>query len=215
MSHTAIVPVKDLSRAKSRLHDDRAVRRDLAQAFATDIINLLVTHPLIARTVVVTGDRDVAEIARRCGAEVVDESSEPSPDPLNRAIGQGLEFASSHWPADPAIVVFSDLVLLDTAGLTQVLDAAEPYEVAFVRDADGSGTTFVVAKRPGGITTRYGSESAERHRAAGFNELTGLPMNVRRDVDDLKVLDEIELVDQAPHTAAVLARLSVQDETRH
>lgn len=210
MSHTAIVPVKSLSRAKSRLHHDPTVRRDLARAFVADILDLLASHPSISRTVVVTKDGEVAELARRRGAEVLDESSESESDPLNRAIEQGLRFADAHWPSDAAVVVFSDLVLLDADGLTQVLRAAEPHELAFVRDADGTGTTLVVAQRPVGVRTHYGPDSAERHRNAGFTELTGLADDVRRDVDDLTALAGVDVADRAPSTARVLAHLSAR-----
>ncbi|UFN42965.1 NTP transferase domain-containing protein [Nocardioides okcheonensis] len=68
---TAVVPVKRLDLAKSRLALADEHRRDLALAFALDTVAALAASTRVAAVVVVTGDAVVAQQVEALGARVV------------------------------------------------------------------------------------------------------------------------------------------------
>src|SRR5699024_6033831 len=71
----AVVPVKRLSGAKSRLATglDRPQREELVLAMLTDTLRALSGSPLVCGLTVVTPDARAAAAATRCGAAVLDE----------------------------------------------------------------------------------------------------------------------------------------------
>ena len=76
---------------------------------------------------------------------------------------------------------------------------------AFCADADGTGTTLLLAAAARALDPRFGEGSAARHRASGAVALDGAWPGLRRDVDtgdDLCAAAELGL---GPHTRAVLA----------
>ena len=76
MSHPeiwAVIPVKGGALAKQRLADALLprLREDLALAMFQDVLDAVAAVPELHGIGVVTADRNVAEIARRSGAEAV------------------------------------------------------------------------------------------------------------------------------------------------
>ena len=68
---TAVVPVKALGRAKSRLALPKHQRRQLALAFAADTLTAVTGCVDVAAVLVVTADADVSALASGLGAQVV------------------------------------------------------------------------------------------------------------------------------------------------
>ena len=68
----AVVPVKPLAEAKSRLASalPPALRRLLVLTMLEDVLRTLAAAPGIGRVLVVTADLDVGELARREGATI-------------------------------------------------------------------------------------------------------------------------------------------------
>ena len=101
MPATAIVPVKALDLAKSRLALPPGERRQLALAFATDTLDALLACPDIGAVVVITADPDVAALAAARQAHVVPDST----DSLDAAIADAVArsgMPSAHLPAPPS-----------------------------------------------------------------------------------------------------------------
>ena len=76
---------------------------------------------------------------------------------------------------------------------------------AFCPDAQGTGTTLLLAAAGAPLDPRFGAGSAARHRASGAVPLDAAGPGLRRDVDtgdDLCAAAELGL---GPHTRAVLA----------
>lgn len=187
-TYTAIVPVKRLEHAKSRLHPERAIRRSLATAFFQDVLALLGTHPMVGEVLVVTGDEELIHMAEAVAAVPVRETTDVARSGLNAAIAQGLWSAFRRAPDRPVAVVPSDLAFLDESGLTTVLTHAAGHRRAFCRDEEGTGTTILTSADAVSVKTYYGPMSADRHLRAGFEELVGMPIGARRDVDVLATL---------------------------
>lgn len=196
-----VIPVRDAANAKSRLAAEGgavadARRASLAAAIALDTVSA-------AR-----GAREVGELivvgsltAAVDGVRVVDDPGLG----LLVAIGAGLAAAD---PAMPTAVLLGDLPALQPQDLDAALVAASEHHWAFVPDAEGDGTTLVVAAAGLPHSLRFGVDSAEQHRDAGYIELA-VPEHsgLRRDVDTLEQL--AALADQGalllgPRTTALL-----------
>lgn len=187
---TAVVPVKALSRAKSRLALDDDERADLALAFAVDTVTALRESARVAEVLVVTPDPVVAERVALLGAVVLRDDGASLDDALR--IGLGVASASARGIA----VVPGDLPCLRACDVDAVLGAAWSSHGLFVADREGTGTTFVVHPASQPAITRYGPGSADRHRALGLLALHDAPVRARQDVDtldDLRAAAELGL----------------------
>ena len=206
---TVLIPVKGAPAAKSRLgpavdDDSRAV---LARAFALDTIAAALATPSVARVIVVGEDPALAG-----GAEFLHESTGPSAAGeargLGSAIRQGIAAARAEVPVAVAVLL-GDLPGLHPAELGRALDAAARHPLAFVRDADGTGSTLATAAPGVPFEPRFGPDSAARHLASGFAELAASDLpGLTRDVDTVDGLVTVLHHGVGDHTAEAVARLA-------
>ena len=182
MPWSAVVPVKSLAAAKSRLAA-RVASEDLALAFAQDTISALLATPQISRVITATADPLVSAWARAAGAEVFDDTNH-----------EGINVAAAAAAAacipelDDVLIVLADLPCLTSASLEHVLDAATAHRVSFVADADGTGTTMWCGISGAPVASRFGPQSREAHLQAGAVDLVASDRSAhlalaRRDVD--------------------------------
>ena len=180
-----VIPVRDAASAKSRLAADGgadadARRASLAAAIALDTVSAARAAGNVGELIVV-GSLPVAVE----GVRVIDDPGFG----LLVAIGAGLSAAD---PAAATAVLLGDLPALQPQDLDAALVAASEHHWAFVSDADGDGTTLVVASAGLPHSLRFGLGSAEQHRDAGYVELD-VPerSGLRRDVDTLTQLADL------------------------
>lgn len=205
------MPVKTLTKAKTRLRGaaDRGIGEPgaharLALALTHDTVAAVLATHAVRHLLVVSSDPVVAAELAALGVEVV-------PDPLN-----GLNAAYAHGAAivrerDPDTAVGAlqaDLPALRPAELESAIATAvagfSAVPRAFVPDAEGTGTTFLLAAPGTDLDPQFGGASAQRHAASGARPLTGDWPSLRRDVDtsdDLRAATELGL---GAHTRAVL-----------
>lgn len=212
MRWTVVIPVKGAPAAKSRLGpavDDDA-RAVLARAFALDTIAAAVATPSVARVIVVGVDPELARVA---GAEFVREGAGASDAAgggrgLLAAIAQGVDVARAEAPVAVAVLL-GDLPGLHPEELDRALEAAARHPLAFVRDADGTGSTLATASDGVAFEPRFGPDSAARHVAAGFVELAASDLpGLTRDVDTVDGLEIVLHHGVGDHTAEAVARLA-------
>ncbi|MDQ1629051.1 MAG: 2-phospho-L-lactate/phosphoenolpyruvate guanylyltransferase [Actinomycetota bacterium] len=197
----AVVPIKPLPLAKSRLALPAEDRQALALAFALDTITSLAGSRLVAGIVVVTSDDDVARRVRRLDVRLVRDDGSG----LDAALGAGIRAATPWSPSTGVVVVPADLPCLQADDVTHVLAAAAGSEGAFVPDRSGTGTTLVVLPPDRSAVTRYGPGSADRHRLLGLMPLEDAPLRARHDVDTLDDLRAAAQLGIGPETRAVMA----------
>jgi 2-phospho-L-lactate guanylyltransferase len=195
---TAVVPVKPLSRAKSRLALDDDERADLALAFAVDTVSALMSSRHVAEVLVVTPDPVVAERLRALDALVLRDDGSSLDEALR--IGLGTAAASGRGIA----VVPGDLPCLRPEDVDAVLETASRSLGVYVPDREGTGTTFVVHAAGLPAVTCYGPGSAGHHRELGLVALDDAPAQARHDVDTLDDLRAAAGLGLGPETAAVL-----------
>ncbi len=199
-----VVPVKRLAVAKSRLaaYGEQA-RRELALAFAADVVAAALGCPVVAQVLVVTDDPQAAAALAALGARVAPDDPDAG---LNPALEHGAELLRAGHPELGAVTVSADLPALQPADLAAVLAAVPPGGRAFVADSAGTGTTLLAAAAPARLAPSYGPGSRDRHLASGAVELTGTAA-LRRDVDTPADLRDALLLGVGVRTAAVAAGL--------
>jgi 2-phospho-L-lactate guanylyltransferase len=177
-----VVPVKRLDRAKTRLagrYGDR--RRDLALAFAVDTVTAALACPVVDAVLVVTDDEQAAQRLAAAGAEVTGDDPDAG---LNPALVHGAELVARRHPGTRVGTLAADLPALRPDELGAALARAEGLDRGFVRDAEGTGTTLLLASRAASLRPSFGTGSAARHALDGAVEIdaSDLP-TLRADVD--------------------------------
>lgn len=160
----AIVPVKPLDTAKSRLASVLAPtqRRRLVLTMLQDVLGALARVPAVGQTFVVTADAEVAHVAVSSGVRTITESEALG---LNAGVEAGLAVAARMGFAR-ALVLPADLPLLsaeDVARLTAETDASGRPQVALAPAADGDGTNALLVSPPDALVPRFGPGSFLAH----------------------------------------------------
>jgi 2-phospho-L-lactate guanylyltransferase len=202
-----IVPVKRLALAKTRLAEVAGEHRiDLALAFALDTTTAALACDVVRAVIVVTDEPVAARALAGVGAMVVDDEPDAG---LNPALMHGADVAVRTHPDAAVGALSADLPALRPDELRTALVAAPPIGAAFVRDAQGSGTTMLLARRRRDFAPAFGPASAAAHLRVGAVELHGDAFpSLRHDVDTPADLTQALEAGVGPYTAAVARRLS-------
>lgn len=203
---TAIVPVKALGEAKSRLlPGDDPSRPELALAFAQDCATALRDAESVHRVLLVSDDDRVRRLAEGLGIDWIPEAPHAG---LNAAASHGLAQVS----AGPVTVVAGDLPCITGSAIERVLALADSTARAFVSDAAGTGTTMLLAHSARQCHPAFGERSRARHAADGCLDLgldadaptRSLLARARRDVDTAVDLADALRIGVGPATQRVL-----------
>lgn len=198
MKATAVLPIKRLDEAKRRLavgiDDER--RRALVAAMAADVLEAIDAARSIERTIVVSGDPVVQELASEAKAEVVPD---PADEGHSEAALAGIARAEVEG-AGCAVLLPGDCPLLDPRELDSLLTAIPGEYVGIVPDRHGSGTNALVLSPPGAILPAFGEGSCERHVAAAreagipfaVEELPSLGLDLDTPADLIALTRELE-----------------------
>jgi 2-phospho-L-lactate guanylyltransferase len=187
MAITAIVPVKALVDAKSRLSGQLGSieRRALVTWMLGRVLEACLGADAVDRVLVVAGDLEAAAAATRPGVEVL---VEPLP-----GLARALETADhAARQASATLIVPADLPLATATDLDAVCSAGTAVVVAPARDG---GTGALLRRPPDVVRPAFGPGSAEAHlRAAAVARVRALRLdlpNLALDVDtfcDLQLL---------------------------
>jgi len=217
---TAVIPVKRLGAAKSRLRGavPAARHQDLALAMLGDTAAAVLATPEVTDLLVVTDDPAAAAVAAAVGARAVPEPRVGHPTPpggsgTGRDTDAELNHAVRHG-ADTVAGLRRDRVVLagDLPALTpDDLGAALRWAGArwFVADAAGTGTTLLAARRGTALDPRFGVGSAAAHAGSGAAELSGDWPGLRQDVDTAADLRTVLALGPGPRTRALLRDLGL------
>lgn len=201
MTWVAVVPVKGNPGAKTRLGSlpDRAA---LADAFALDTVTALLAASVVERVVVVTADSELGARIAALGAVIVPEMRVATGDPLNAAVAHGADAACRLVPTAHLAIVTGDLPALTASHVDRALRLAEGHERSMVPDAQGTGTTMLLARVGVNLTPQFGPGSRARHEAAGHVPLV-VAAGIHRDVDTPDDLKQARTLGVGRHTAAL------------
>jgi 2-phospho-L-lactate guanylyltransferase len=157
-----VVLIKDFAFAKQRLQPALGpkARRALARRNAQLAVRAASAGD---RVLVVAGSDEVAELARKWGAEVV---LEPRQEGQNVAAARGIARAVEGG-ADAVLLLSSDLPLVTVEAVREVLESASQLDapVAVAVPATGrGGTNALYLRPPGAISLTFGSDSLAKFR---------------------------------------------------
>jgi 2-phospho-L-lactate/phosphoenolpyruvate guanylyltransferase len=203
LAWSLVIPVKLLAQAKTRLTGLEPERRSrLALAMAADTIAAALQADSVATVLVITDDTLVRDVV--CGLGAVVLADVPGAG-LNAALGYGAGYARQRWPARGVCAVAGDLPAMRPAELAAALSAAGELGVAFVPDADGTGTALYAAAPGCAFRPRFGPASRRRHLDGGAAEIASAVLTgLRRDVDTVDDLRAAAAIGVGPHTRAEL-----------
>lgn len=196
MTIWAIVPVKPIQRAKSRLAKvlSRDERATLSRQLLKNTLDTLAEVSQVERTLVISRDSEALSIARSQGARTVAESGNPK---LDKALVRASLVARGYG-VSAVLVLPADLPLLTKQDIEKLIAlSGKPPEVVLVPDRHGNGTNAILSSPPGLISYDFGSDSFKRHieraEAAGARvEICNLP-SLELDLDlpeDLEFLQK-------------------------
>lgn len=201
LSHiVALVPVRSLSGAKSRLGEplDAEERADLVLALLQRTVEQALAATRLAGVVVVSQDEDLLSRARAMGAASLLQET----DGLNEGLDEGRLAAGAE--ATAVIVLPADLPAVAASAIDQLAEAAHLAQlgspdrpiVALVPDQHGTGTNALLLAPPNAIPFCFGEASRAAHAAAAaaagacYLELDG-PLTFDLDTaDDLLEADK-------------------------
>jgi len=169
MSVYAVVPVKDLREAKSRLSPvlDPEVRADLARRMLRRVLFAL-RGAGVQNVCVVSPDETVLDLAARSGvAPLVQEDSG-----LNLALEHGRLWAMESR-ATELLVLPADLPLLEPDDVRALLEGTKVHPpVSISPDGERSGTNALLLRPPDALPFHFGLDSFTKHvRAAEERDL--------------------------------------------
>lgn len=171
----AIVPVKPLNRARSRLAATLPAefRENFAIAMLRHTITTLVDSRAVSGILAISRDNRALVVARKHGARTVQESGTPE---LNLALERASRMIAS-WNAKAALILPSDLPLLLADDVRALVDLGRFHQSAvIVPDRHEKGTNGLLLRPPGLMSLQFGEDSYQRHRQAA--EAAGADVHV-------------------------------------
>jgi 2-phospho-L-lactate guanylyltransferase len=158
----AVLPIKELDWAKQRLAGllDAALRRELAEAMAGEVIAALAGAAGLAGIVVVTRDPIAARLAGRAGARVVTEGAR---DGQTGSVAAAQAMLAGEGRGG-MLAVPGDIPCATSVELDAVLAAHRAAPAFTIAPAhDDLGSNAVVCSPPGAVTLRFGENSFFPH----------------------------------------------------
>lgn len=164
MSIWVIIPVKPLTRAKSRLADALSPeeRQQLSEMLFRRVLTAVQGAPQVAGTLVISRDPRALSIARDMNAHTVQESGALE---LNSALMRATQVVGG-WRGGAVLILPADLPLItpeDVSGMSAL--GQENNTVVIATDQREDGTNAMLVRPPGLFAYAYGPGSFQRHRA--------------------------------------------------
>ncbi|AGZ45588.1 2-phospho-L-lactate guanylyltransferase [Actinoplanes friuliensis] len=202
---TAVIPVKRLSAAKSRLRGAvlDARHEELALAMVRDTVTAVVLCARVSEVLVVTDDPAASAAVAALGARAVPDRPGAG---LNAAMRFGADLVAGL--SRRRAVLAGDLPALRPDELGEALEAAGPGR-SFVADAAGTGTVLLTADAGQPLDPHFGEGSAAAHSASLARTLTGSWPGLRHDVDTAADLRTVLALGAGEHTCGLLRDLGL------
>jgi 2-phospho-L-lactate guanylyltransferase len=207
MAVWAVVPVKELDRAKERLAPvlPPERRRALMLAMLADVLTALAATPGLGGLTVVTVDGAARRLAARYNARIIEIGAR---DGHSGAVAAAARLLAAEGCAS-MLTVPGDVPLVTPAEITQLLAAHHPAPAfTIVPSRDERGSNAIICSPPDAVPLRFGDDSFFPHLQAA--EACGIRPTVLRlpgialDVDTPEDLAALTLVPSATRAHALL-----------
>lgn len=189
MTYRAIIPVKTLTAAKSRLAEylSASQRQHLVLCMLHHVLNILQASEMFECISVVSADRSVLEQARVWGARALVEEQAGHNPALHAAALREREAGAS-----ALLTISADLPLLQIDDIQDLVYLAAEAPIVLAASREGTGTNAVLMRPPLalpylfgiGSLQRYQLAASKRHLPAILYQSEGLALDVDT-IDDL------------------------------
>jgi 2-phospho-L-lactate guanylyltransferase len=197
LKYTALVPVKSLIEAKSRLalHLTPGQRAELMLDMLHHVLNVLQESQVFSHIAVVSADRYVLEQAQAWGARALIEERVGHNPALTAAANREKADGS-----DVLLTISADLPLLQTQDIHCMIEQSQWHDIVLATSVDGTGTNALLVRPPLVIPYLFGVNSSTRYQAEakrrGLNytlyKSTGLALDVDT-IDDIQALERYKI----------------------
>ena len=197
----AVVPLKDLVQAKTRLAGllRPSERRALAQAMVQDVLSVLAAHPEVGRVTLLSDDPGAGLLAANYGCDCLPER-ELGGAGLNALLARAVTRLLP-GTGQPLLILHADLPLLGGDDISAVL-AQQRHGGGLVIgcDREGRGTNLLAFTEESAVPFHFGPDSCARHlaaaRAAGVTaailQREGVALDIDRPADMSALLAALE-----------------------
>ena len=157
----AIIPIKPLKNAKSRLSPvlQPDQRYELAQAMFRHVLAVTMTVRQVTGVLVISRDPKALAIARELGAKTLQEGVLSN---LNPALLRATMVVKS-WRADAVLILPADLPFINADDIRALIAPADERTLVIATDRERDGTNALLVRPPGAVDYEYGAGSFARH----------------------------------------------------
>lgn len=162
MSYRAIIPVKALREAKSRLAADLTIeqRARLVLSMLRHVVEVLQSTQSFTSIAVVSSDPLVRHKAQEWGANAYHDEQAGHNPALTAAASRELAAG-----ATALLTISADLPALQTLDIDRMLSLSERYQVVLAASRDETGTNAVLLRPPLVLPYLFGPGSLQRYEA--------------------------------------------------
>jgi 2-phospho-L-lactate guanylyltransferase len=186
--YTALIPVKSLDQAKSRLatHLTQAQRATLVLDMLYHVLSILQTSNVLHRILVVSLDRRVLDQAQAWGASIyIEEDMGHNPALTAAATKELAEGATA------LLTLSADLPLLQVSDIHGMIEQSKHHPVILAPSRDHTGTNALLVRPPlalpylfgPGSLQHYLSESRIRQLSSSLYSSIGLGLDIDTNED--------------------------------
>ena len=190
MNLSAIIPVKSFAKAKSRLDIGRERKEEICRLMLREVLRTLSASARIDETVVVSGDREVHQVAAEFGAvRIVDESESG----VNNAVSLADRYLLKNG-TDASIVLPQDIPFIKSQDIDFLLGFQSPPRFTLiVPSRKFDGTNALVRMPVDLMDTHYDEDSYRIHLSVGRTKTTSTSLVfVRRIMMDIDTVEDLQ-----------------------
>jgi 2-phospho-L-lactate guanylyltransferase len=191
MTYRALIPVKTLREAKSRLapHFTPTQRATLVLNMLRHVIYVLRASPGLEAISVVSPDPYVLKQVQAWGAHPLPEEAQGHNPALHAAAKKELESG-----ATALLTLSADLPLLQVRDIQRMIELSQDYEIVLASSYEGTGTNALLVRPPlvvpyvfgPGSLQRYQAEAQQRHLSSILYTSPGTRFDVDT-IDDVRI----------------------------
>ena len=195
MKYNALVPVKSLVTAKSRLASSftQPQRERLVLDMLHHVLCVLLDCELFEKVEVVSSDKQVLEKAYSWGAQAVVEEQHGHNQALHAAALRELS-----QDVTTLLTISADLPLLTTQEIRCFYEQSLQYDVVLAPSRDGTGTNAIMVRPPLAVPYIFGPGSLQNYVEAAKQKKLSYSkfhsIGLALDIDTIDDLDEVEIL---------------------
>jgi len=162
MSIFAIIPVKMLSKSKSRLSSVLRPneRKTLTLSMFEDVLRSVTNSQVVDRVIVISPDQAVLKVAGSYNN--VDPIAEKTLRGMNSAVREAIEYSSRNG-VQKVLVIPADIPLVASRDLQEIVSLGKNVPVVISPSKSEKGTNALLLSPPTIIPTSYGQNSFQLH----------------------------------------------------